>query len=192
MILCIDSSPREEATKYVIDKTREMIEKRNHPVTTINLREEKINFCIHCDYCLEHEECTFNDGMNAILTALEESKGLVLATPVYNNGISAKLKAVMDRTRALLAKDQRILEGKIGMGIAVGGDRIGGQETALTQIHAFYIMNGIIPVSGGSFGANLGATFWSKDSKEGVIKDNEGFKSLKKTIDRFIRYLEKY
>jgi len=42
------------------------------------------------------------------------------------------------------------------MAIAVGGDRIGGQELAIQQIITFYILNGIIPVSGGSFGANLG------------------------------------
>lgn len=91
-----------------------------------------------------------------------------------------------------MAKDPEALKGKLGMGIAVGGDRMGGQEIALMQIHAFFILNGVIPVSGGSFGANLGATFWSKDTKEGVKKDEEGFKSLKKTINRFVEFFDEY
>ena len=113
-------------------------------------------------------------------------------TPVYNGGVSAQIKALMDRTRALVAADKNVFKGKIGMGIAVGGDRNGGQEFALMQIHSFYIINGMVPVSGGFFGANLGATFWSKDTLEGVKSDEEGFRSLKKTVKRFADYMEKY
>jgi len=76
------------------------------------------------------------------------------------------------------------------MGIAVGGDRAGGQELALMQIHTFYILNGMTPVSGGFFGANLGATFWSKDTLDGVKQDEEGFRSLRKTLKRFAEYLQ--
>jgi multimeric flavodoxin WrbA len=78
------------------------------------------------------------------------------------------------------------------MGIAAGGDRMGGQENALTQIHTFFILNGMIPVSGGFFGANLGATFWTKDTLEGVKQDEEGFRSLKKTAKKFAEFLNKY
>lgn len=40
----------------------------------------------------------------------------------------------MDRTRALEAVDYNILRGKIGMSIAVGGDRTGGQDFAHLKI----------------------------------------------------------
>ncbi|UCC28111.1 MAG: flavodoxin family protein, partial [Candidatus Bathyarchaeota archaeon] len=56
----------------------------------------------------------------------------------------------------------------------------------------FYMLNGILPISGGSFGANLGATFWSKDTLEGVTKDDEGFRSLKKSVKRFATFLKKF
>jgi multimeric flavodoxin WrbA len=81
--------------------------------------------------------------------------------------------------------DKNTFRGKPGMAIAVGGDRAGGQELALQQIMTFYILNGALPISGGFFGANLGATFWSKDSLEGVKVDEEGFRTLKKTMRRF-------
>jgi multimeric flavodoxin WrbA len=96
----------------------------------------------------------------------------------------------MDRTRALAAEDIDFLRRKVGIAIAVAGDRMGGQEIAIQQIHAFYILNGAIPTSGGPFGANLGATFWSKDTLEGVKEDKEGFKTLRKTLKKFIKNLE--
>jgi len=192
MILCINSSPRRQATEYVSSKAREILESKGYETDILNLRGKRINFCIHCDYCLKEKKCTFDDGMSEIYPALEDAGGIILATPVYNSGISAQLKAMMDRTRALMAKNPDSLKGKIGMGIAIGGDRMGGQEIALMQIHAFFILNGMIPVSGGSFGANLGATFWSKDTREGVTEDVEGLKTLEKTISRFTHFLDRY
>lgn len=67
---------------------------------------------------------------------------------------------------------------------------MGGQELAIQQIINFYLLNGIIPLSGGFFGANIGVTFWSKDTLDGVKEDEEGFRTLRKTIKRFIEYLQ--
>jgi multimeric flavodoxin WrbA len=129
--------------------------------------------------------------MYQLYPLLKKARAIVIATPVYNGGISAQTKAVMDRCRALLAEDRNLFRDKVGMAIAVGGDRVGGQELALQQIIIFYILNGAIPVSGGAFGANLGATFWSRDTLEGVKEDEEGFRSLRKTVKKFAKFLKK-
>ena len=192
MILGISGSPRKKATEYVLSQALEYLKDLGFNTKLISVRGRKLNFCTHCDHCLEAKECIFKDGMEEIYQALEDADGLILATPVYNSGVSAQLKAVMDRTRALMAKNPDALRGKVGMGIAVGGDRMGGQEIALLQIHAFFILNGVIPVSGGSFGANLGATFWSRDTLEGVKEDEEGFRNLRKTLKKFAEYLKLY
>jgi multimeric flavodoxin WrbA len=98
----------------------------------------------------------------------------------------------MDRCRAAVAGNRHFFKGKVGMGIALGGDRVGGQEAALQQIHTFYILNGMVSVGGGFFGANLGATFWTKDTLEGAKQDEEGFRSLKKTVKKFAAFLNKH
>jgi multimeric flavodoxin WrbA len=95
----------------------------------------------------------------------------------------------MDRCRALFAVDKNVLRYKAGMAIAVAGDRAGGQELAIQQIMTFYVLNGVIPIGGGPFGANLGATFWSKDTLKDVKQDEEGFKSLRKTVKRFAEFM---
>ena len=185
MIVGICGSPRKQATEYVLLKALDMLEETGQETTFFTVRGKKIGFCAHCDYCLENNECAIRDDMYELYPLLRDAEGLVFATPVYNGGVSAQAKAVMDRCRALLAADRNALRHKVGMAIAVGGDRAGGQELALQQIIAFYVLNGAIPVSGGVFGANLGASFWSKDTLEGVEGDEEGFRSLRKTVGKF-------
>jgi multimeric flavodoxin WrbA len=191
MIIGICGSPRNGATEYVLKEALNILEAKGFKTKFFTVRDKKIGFCIHCDHCLTHKECIINDDMNTVYSLLKEAKGIIFATPVYNGGISAQTKAIMDRCRALLAADINALKYKIGAAITVGGDRIGGQEPAIQQIHMFYVLNGVIPISGGPFGANLGANFWSKDTLEAVKEDKEGFKSLKKTIKRFAEALNK-
>jgi multimeric flavodoxin WrbA len=194
MILGISGSPRNKATEYVLEEALNMVQERGFETSLFSVRGKKIGFCVHCDFCLKNKECAFKDDMYQLYPLLKEARGLVVATPVYNGGVSAQTKAVMDRCRALVAADFNFFRGKVGMAIAVGGDRIGGQEPAIQQIHSFLILNGVLPVGGGSFGANLGAALWSKDTLEGVKEDEEGFRSLRKTVRRFadlLRSMEK-
>jgi multimeric flavodoxin WrbA len=191
IIVGICGSPRQQATEHVLKDTLMLLESQGFETRFFTVRGKSINFCIHCDYCLENKECVFKDDMQEVYALLKEADGIIFATPVYNGGVSAQIKAVMDRCRAPVAGDRHFFKGKVGMGIALGGDRVGGQEAALQQIHTFYILNSMVPVGGGFFGANLGATFWTKDTVDGAKKDEEGFRSLKKTVKKFAAFLNK-
>jgi multimeric flavodoxin WrbA len=185
MILGISGSPRNMATEHILGEALKMLEERGLEAELFSVRGKQISPCRHCDYCLKNKECIIKDDMHQLYPLIRKAEGFVIATPVYNGSMSAQTKIVIDRTRAILAADPKALRMKPGVAIAVGGDRMGGQELALQQIHAFYILNGMIPVSGGFFGANLGATFWSRDTLEGAKADEEGFRSLRKTVRRF-------
>lgn len=192
MILGICGSPRKQATEYVLQEALSMMEEKGFETKFFTVRGKNIGPCRHCDYCMREKECILKDDMYQVYPLIQEAQGLIMATPIYNGGLSANLKAVMDRCRALGAVDFNFLQYKVGMGITVGGDRAGGQELAMQQIITYYILNGAIPVSGGAFGANLGANFWSQDTLDGVKDDTEGFRSLRKTLKRFTMFLEKY
>jgi multimeric flavodoxin WrbA len=183
-------SPREQATEYVLKIALEEMRKQGFETIFFTVKGKKINFCIHCDYCLKNKGCVFKDDMQEVYSLLKKAIGIIFATPVYNGGVSAQTKAIMDRCRAAVAGEKNFFKNKIGIGLALGGDRVGGQEAALTQIITFYMLNAIRPVSGGYFGSNLGATFWTKDTLEGVKQDNEGFRSLKKTLKKFTNQLK--
>ena len=69
-------------------------------------------------------------------------------------------------------------------GVAVGGDRNGGQEPTLQALNDFFVLSKMLPVGGGSFGANLGAAVWSRDKGiEGAKADDEGLKALRRSVD---------
>lgn len=194
MILGICGSPRKMATEFVLEKALKMLEEKGFKTQLFTVRGKNISPCRHCDYCIKNAKCVIQDDMYQLYPLVKAAEGFVIATPVYNGGVSAQIKIVIDRTRAALAADPRSLMRKPGMAIAVGGDRMGGQELAIQQIHTFYILNGMIPVSGGFFGSNLGATIWSRDTLEGAKEDEEGLRSLRKTVRRFsdtLQWLEK-
>jgi len=193
LVIGICGSPRKQATEYVLREALLMLEEKGFETQFWTVRGKRIGFCIHCAYCLKNEQqCIYADDMTELYNLLKKAKGIIFASPVYNGGLSAQTKTVMDRCRAVVASDKNFFKHKVGMGIATGGDRMGGQENTLIQIHTFYILNGMIPVSGRFFGSNLGATFWTKDSLDDVKKDDEGFRSLKKTVKRFAEFLNKY
>ena len=191
-IVGICGSPRQQATEYVLQEALNMLETQGFKTYFWTVRGKWVDYCSHCDYCLKDKGCVIQDDVQELYALLAEATGIIFASPVYNGGVSAQTKAVMDRMRAMVAADRNFFRNKVGMGIVVGGDRAGGQEFALMQIHTFYIIQGMIPVSGGFFGANLGAAFWSKDTLEGVKKDEEGFRSLKKTVKKFGVFLSRY
>lgn len=185
----ISGSPRIGSTEYVVKEALTYAEKTYAAQTTyFSCRKKKLLFCIHCDHCVKKKQgCIFTDDMKEVYKAMEWANAFIIGTPVYQGTVSGQVKVLLDRCRALVAKDPAFFRGKVGAAVAVGGDRIGGQELAIQVILNFYVISEIIPVGGGSFGANLGGTFWSKDKgAEGVSQDQEGLKSLYKTIDRLI------
>ena len=188
-LLGISGSPREASTAFVIKAALNYATKGSSAKTDyFSLKDKNVNFCIHCDYCIrEKKGCIHEDDMTEAYEKMEKADAFIIGTPVYNGSVSGQLKTFFDRCRAIVAKNPDALKNKVGAGVAVGGDRLGGQELALLTIHSFYLANKMIPTSGGPFGANLGGTVWSRDlGKDGAQKDAEGLSTVYRTVDRLI------
>jgi multimeric flavodoxin WrbA len=188
----ICGSPRANTTDYVIKNALDKLKNNGFDIELFSCVGKAIKPCMHCDYCLKNKKCIIEDDMAEVYENLQEADGIILATPVQSGGISSNLAAIMDRTRALEAVDYNLLRGKIGMSIAVGGDRTGGQDFAHLKNITYFMIHGIIPVSGGPFGSNLGASFWSEDSLDDIKNDDYGMKSLDRTLCEFEKFLKKY
>ncbi|WP_406537289.1 flavodoxin family protein [Methanobrevibacter sp.] len=191
-IFGICASPRNNTTEYVLSQAVQRLADDGFDTEIFTCMGKDIKPCMHCDYCLEHKKCIINDDMQEVYQGLLDADGIILATPIQSGGISSNLSAIMDRTRALEAIDYNILRGKIGMSIAVGGDRTGGQDFAHLKNVTYFMIHGIIPVSGGPFGSNLGASFWSNDSLDDIKNDSYGMESLNRTLVEFENFLNKY
>ena len=190
-ILGISGSPRNMATDFLVREALKIAEEKYGAETDyFSAKGKKLNFCIHCDFCIRTKEgCIHKDDISAELyDKMTWADAWIIGTPVYQGTLSAQTKTIMDRCRAIVAKNPKVFLNKVGMGIADGGDRIGGQEPAIQTILNFYVINEMIPVGGGSFGANLGGTFWSKDKgAEGASEDSEGMRSLRKTLKKLVQ-----
>jgi multimeric flavodoxin WrbA len=188
-LLGISGSPRKGATAHAVQEALSFAKSLGDIETEfISVRGKEIEFCIHCDYCVRKKEgCVFKDDVAKMYPSMEAADAWVLGTPVYQGTLSGQLKAVLDRCRAVAARDIDAFKNKVGAAIAVGGDRVGGQEPAIMAIHAFYLANKMIPVSGGPFGANLGGTIWTRDhAAEGAEADEVGIQSIRRTIGRLV------
>ncbi|MFH1328615.1 MAG: flavodoxin family protein [Candidatus Bathyarchaeota archaeon] len=186
----ISGSPRVGATDYAVKKALNYAKEKYQVETDyVTVRGKTINFCLHCDYCVRKKEgCIQKDDVQQIYPKLEWANAWILGSPVYQGQISGQLKALLDRCRATVAKNLKVFENKVGAAIAVGGDRTGGQEQTLHTIIDFYLINEMIPVGGGSFGANFGGAVWSKDQgAKGAEADKEGLKTIHKTVDRLVK-----
>ena len=192
IVFGICASPRNSTSEYVLIEALSNLEADGFQTEIFTCRAKDLKPCMHCDYCLENKKCIIDDDMADVYEGLQNADGIILATPVQSGGISSNLSAIMDRTRALEAVDYNLLRGKIGMSIAVGGDRTGGQDIAHLKNLPYFMIHGIIPVSGGPFGSNLGASFWSNDSMEDIMNDTYGMESLMRTLHEFKNFLNKY
>ena len=157
LLLGICGSPRNQGTEFAVHYALNYAaEKFSFETEFWTVRAKDIKFCIHCDYCIrEKKGCIHRDDLQELYPKIEQAKYLLFGTPVFQGNLSGQLKTLMDRTRALVAKNPNVFKNKIGMAIAVGGDRSGGQEIAIRSILDFFQQNHVISVSGGAFGANL-------------------------------------
>lgn len=191
LLLGISGSPRNQGTEFAVQYAlKYAAEKYQFETEFWTVRNKVIKFCIHCDYCIrEKKGCVHQDDLQELYPKLENAKFLIFGTPVFQGNLSGQLKTLIDRCRALLAKNPYVFKNKIGIAIAVGGDRSGGQEIAIRSILDFFQQNHIISVSGGAFGANLGASLWTRDKgKEGTEQDEEGLKAIRKVIKRLAEF----
>jgi multimeric flavodoxin WrbA len=188
-VLGISGSPRRKATDFAVNEALAYArDEFGAAVDYFTLHAKSIKPCRHCDYCVRTKNgCVLKDDVVEVYPKMRWADAWILGSPVYQGQISGQLKTLLDRCRALVAQDPKVLRNKVGMGIAIGGDRSGGQEPALQAMIDFYIINEMIPVGGGSFGANLGAALWSKDEgKAGVMADEGGLAGMRRTVARLV------
>ena len=189
-LLGISGSPRIKATDRMVRAALEYAEEKyDVEIEYFSAKGKDLKFCIHCDYCVRTKQgCIHKDDIVELYEKMEWADAWIIGSPVYQGTVSGQTKTIMDRCRAVVARDPKVFMNKVGAGMADGGDRVGGQEPALQLIHNFYIINEMIPVSGGSFGSNLGGTFWSQDKgAEGIEVDDEGLRSMRETVRRLIQ-----
>jgi len=99
-ILAICGSPRgkKSQTKVLAGEVLKAAQAQGADVAMADLSEARIEFCRACEGCHQKPGCVLHDNANTILANVLNADGLVLASPVYLNQVTAQLKAVLDRS----------------------------------------------------------------------------------------------
>ena len=99
-ILILNGSPRPKGhTKQMIQAFCEGLEEAGHEWDVFDVCKMNIHGCIACEYCHTkgNGACVQKDDMQSIYSRLMEAEMLVLASPIYDHGMSGQLKCAIDR-----------------------------------------------------------------------------------------------
>ena len=76
-------------------------EEAGHEVVRFDAAFKKVHPCIACNQCGMNGPCVFKDDFEFVRKHIVDADCVVFATPMYYFGISAQLKAVIDRFYAI-------------------------------------------------------------------------------------------
>ena len=97
-LLTINGSPRPNSNSArMLDAFEKAAAKYGIRTRRVNLREMDLQMCRGCLSCFKTGKCIHKDGLNELMTEIENADGVVLASPVYYGSVTAQLKSFMDR-----------------------------------------------------------------------------------------------
>ena len=101
-ILVITGSPRKNGNSATLaDHFIKGAKEAGHEVVRFDAAFKKVHPCIACNSCGMNGPCVFKDDFEFVREHIIGADCVVFATPMYYFGISAQLKAVIDRFYAI-------------------------------------------------------------------------------------------
>lgn len=97
-VLAINSSKRKKNTFGILAQIKEQLAGKSVDVEIIHLFDHEIKECTGCEVCIRKGKCPLTDEAESLMQRLVECDGIIIATPVYMNNLSGKLKVFFDRT----------------------------------------------------------------------------------------------
>lgn len=97
-VVALLGSNRKKNTYRLLTEIRALLEKHQIELVIIELYRQTIGDCLGCEACILHGQCARRDDTQAIMEQLLEADGIILASPVYLQQVSGKLKTFFDRT----------------------------------------------------------------------------------------------
>lgn len=107
-ILVLTGSPRKGGNSSILaDNFIKGATEAGHTVVRFDAAFKNVHPCIGCNKCGMNGPCIFKDDFEFVRENIVDAEVVVFATPMYYFGISAQLKAVIDRFYAINGKIHR-------------------------------------------------------------------------------------
>ena len=108
-VLGIYGSPRKGGnTDHLLDTALEAAQSAGADISKVYARRLKMSGCLECGGCDKTGKCVVDDDMQSVYPLFEASNVIFLASPIFFYGVSAQVKALIDRSQACWSK--RMLE----------------------------------------------------------------------------------
>jgi multimeric flavodoxin WrbA len=171
-VIAFNGSPRKEGnTSILIHHVFNELEKQGIETDLVQLSAKEIHGCIACYKCSQNQDrhCAVNsDAANEYIDKMLEADGIILGSPVYFQGVTPEMKALIDRTGYVARSNGRMFKDKVAASL-VALRRSGGISTLDTMNHFFLSGQMIIVGRGIAFGRETGE----------VERDDEGIGLVK-------------
>lgn len=184
-VLAINASPRANGnTSCAIRIVLDELKKEGIETELIHLKANSMRGCIGCWKCKETRECVFtDDGFPEIYRRMQEADGILLGAPVYQAGMPAALKALLERVSSAAGRDKVMFAHKLGAALVVV--RRGGPVAALDSINHFFLNKNMF-VAGSNYW-----NFMMGDEPGEVMNDKEGI-VIMQTLGRNMAWFLKH
>jgi len=174
-VLAFNGSPRKGGnTEFLLRKALEPVAEAGIETELIQVGGEKIHGCKACGACVKakNRRCVAaDDQLNAWLEKIFEADAIILGSPTYFCGMSAEMKAFVDRVGFVAFANGGLLSRKVGA--AVVAVRRGGATSVMDSINYMFLMSRMIVP---------GSTYWNMGfglEKGEVANDAEGLRNMR-------------
>ncbi len=185
-VVAVNGSPRKKGNTHdMLEAAAGELRAEGIKVEFVSLAEHEVKPCSGCEKCYKKAwDCSIEDDGIAVLKKMASADGVLVASPVYFGGVTAQLKALIDRS--VMAYTNTEFKDKVAGGLSVGGGKHGGQELAVWQIATFCITHDMIYVNpeGG-----VGGAMATGNDKGDVRSDSDGLESAKRLGKRMAQVL---
>lgn len=186
-VVGINGSPRQDGnTALLIKAVFAELERQGIACELIQLAGRTLHGCTACGACLaqKNARCSVTDDFfNDCLASLIAADGIILGSPVYSAGVTAQIKAFIDRAAMVLAANRGLFRHKVGA--AVVAARRGGAISAFDTLNHFLHSKEMFLV---------GSTYWNmvygRNIGE-VADDAEGMANMRNLAENMAWLLKK-
>jgi len=120
-ILGLSGSPRKSGnTAILIEEALKGAESEGAEIDFVSVAGKDLKGCDGCNACFTKGECHIKDDMHEIHDRMVTADGIVFGTPIYVYGMTAQMKAVIDRTYGLRGPGKSMAN-KVGGAIVTAG-----------------------------------------------------------------------
>ena len=97
-VVALLGTKRKINTYNILLQIKELLKDKDISLEIVELYNYNIKDCIGCEYCINNGSCVVNDDTEKVMKILSNADGIILASPVYLQQVSGKIKTFIDRT----------------------------------------------------------------------------------------------